>query len=288
MFNISIFIGGVMVKEIIKIGCIKHRYPDSTEINICGLEFSMLAGERVGLLGTNGCGKTTLLSHITGLLSPQEGEVKVLNLNPAKDFNKLRPHLGVLLQSAQEQLIGPTVWDDVAFAPMNYRLPEEEVKRRVTETLEELNISHLAGKIPHYLSGGEQQKVALAGALVMRPKLLVLDEPFSRIDQRSKKEIIELLNNVNKKYGTAILFTTHDMSPLLPLADTVYVMKEGEILARGNPLDILTNKGILNQAGLETPDLVELFYLLNKGGLDLPPTLCLEEAAKLLLKILKT
>lgn len=275
------------MNEILRIGCIKHRYADSTEINICGLNFVMSQGEKVALLGANGCGKTTLLSHIIGLLAPEEGEVKVFGLNPTRDFKKLRPMLGVLLQSAQEQLIGPTVWDDVAFAPLNSRWPLEEVKRSVDEVLADLGIRHLAPKIPHYLSGGEQQKVALAGALVMRPKLLVLDEPFSRVDQRSKKEIILFLDSINKKYDTSILFTTHDMSPIYPLADTVYVMKEGEILARGTPMEIISNYDILHAAGLETPDLLELFNYLKERGVDLPPTLSLEEAADVLLKEIK-
>ncbi len=276
-----------MKEEIINIGCIKHKYADSTEVNICGINFVMYQGEKVALLGANGCGKTTLLSHIMGMLAPQEGEVRVLGLNPSRDFKKLRPKMGVLLQSAHEQLIGPTVWDDVAFSPLNSRWPKEEVADRVEEVLAELGIGHLARKIPHYLSGGEQQKVALAGALVMRPKLLVLDEPFSRVDQRSKKEIINFLGEINKKDNTSILFTTHDLSPIFPLADTVYVMEQGEILARGTPMDILSDREILHKAGLETPDLLELFYCLNEKGVALPPTLSLEEAADLLLKEIK-
>jgi cobalt/nickel transport system ATP-binding protein len=271
-----------MVKEIVKIGCIRHQYSDSTEVNICGLNFLMHPGEKVALLGANGCGKTTLLSHIIGLLSPTEGEVQVLGLNPAKDFKKLRGQIGVLLQTAQDQLIGPTVWDDVAFAPQNARWPREVVKERVDRVLAELGIRHLASKIPHYLSGGEQQKVALAGALVMSPRLLVLDEPFSRVDQRSRKEIIQLLLDINARDGTALLFTTHDWTPVAPLADTVYVMRQGEILSRGTPGEILTDRELLRKAGLETPDLLELFYALKEKGVELPPTLSLEEAAAVL------
>ncbi len=272
------------MKEIINIGCIKHRYADSTEVNICGLHFLMYPGEKVALLGANGCGKTTLLSHVIGLLAPQEGEVRVLGMDPSRDFKKLRTHMGVLLQSAQEQLIGPTVWDDVAFAPLNSRWPKEAVEERVDQVMEELGISHLARKIPHYLSGGEQQKVALAGALVMRPRLLVLDEPFSRMDQRSKKEITSLLLDINSKYGMAILFTSHDLAPIAPLADTVYVMREGEILARGTPVEVLTDQNLLQKAGLETPDLLELFSALKEKGVDLPATLSLEEAAAALVR----
>jgi len=267
------------VKKIVEIGCISHRYPDSTEVCICGLEFFMYEKEVVGLLGGNGSGKTTLLSHITGLLSPTEGQVRVFNLDPRKEFKKIWKHIGVLLQSAEEQLIGPTVRDDIAFSLKNAGWPREYMKRRVDEVMQDLQITHLAEKIPHYLSGGERQKVALAGALALRPRLLILDEPFSRVDQKSKKELAELLRAVNVRHETAILFTVHDLSHLPSLAHTVYVMKQGELLARGCPQEILLNLPLLKEAGLEPPSILELVELLRERGVDLPYTLDPEELA---------
>lgn len=271
-----------MVKRIVEIGCISHRYPDSTEVRICGLEFFMHEREIVGLLGSNGSGKTTLLSHITGLLAPAEGAVRVFDLEPRKDFKKLWKKLGVLLQSAEEQLIGPTVKDDIAFSLKNAGWPRDYIDKRVEEVMIDLGITYLADKIPHYLSGGEQQKVALAGALALRPGLLVLDEPFSRVDQKSKKELVELLKEINTKHETSVLFTVHDLSHLFSLAHTVYVMKQGELLARGRPVDVLLDLPLLKEAGLEPPSILELVELLRERGVEVPYTLDPEELANVL------
>ncbi|MDW7674145.1 MAG: ATP-binding cassette domain-containing protein [Bacillota bacterium] len=268
------------MKRIIEIGCISHCYPDSTEVQICGMDFVMHAGERVALLGSNGSGKTTLLSHITGLLSPTVGSVKVFDVDPRKQFKQIRHRLGIVLQAPEEQIIGPTVWDDVAFSLLNAGWSQERVENRVEEVLTELKILKLANKIPHYLSGGEQQKVALAGALALQPDLLVLDEPLSKLDQRGKTDLVCTLNSLNKKYGTAIVFTVHELSKLAEMADTVYVIKEGRFIAKGKPMEIITNLSILQEAGLEAPPLLQLIRLLNKKGLDIPSTLDYEKLAE--------
>ncbi len=274
------------MKRIVDIGCISHRYPDSTEVRICGLEFFMYEKEVVGLLGGNGSGKTTLLSHITGLLAPTEGDVRVLGLEPHKAFKKLWKKLGVLLQSLEEQLIGPTVRDDIAFSLKNAGWPRDYIEKRVEEVMADLKITHLADKIPHYLSGGEQQKVALAGALALRPQLLILDEPFSRVDQKSKKELVTLLKEINHKYETAILFTAHDLSHLPSLAHTVYIMKQGELLARGRPEEVLLDLPLLKEADLEPPSILELVGLLRKRNIEVPYTLDPEELADMISRLL--
>ncbi len=267
------------MKRIVEIGCISHRYPDSTEVRICGLDFYMHENEVVGLLGGNGSGKTTLLSHITGLLAPAEGDVRVFGLEPHRAFKKLWKKMGVLLQSVEEQLIGPTVRDDIAFSLKNAGWPRDYIEKRVEEVMIDLRITHLADKIPHYLSGGEQQKVALAGALALRPKLLILDEPFSRVDQKSKKELVVLLKEINHQYETAVLFTVHDLSHLPALAHTVFVMKQGELLARGRPEEVLLDLPLLKEAGLEPPSILELVELLRKRNIEVPYTLDPEELA---------
>jgi len=274
------------VRRIVDIGCISHRYPDSTEVRICGLEFFMHEKEVVGLLGGNGSGKTTLLSHITGLLAPSQGEVSVFGLQPRREFKQLWKKIGVLLQSVDEQLIGPTVRDDIAFSLKNAGWPREDTENRVKEVMNDLGIVHLADKIPQHLSGGEKQKVALAGALALKPGLLVLDEPFSRVDQKSKKELAGLLKKITHRHETAILFTAHDLSHLPDLADTVYVMKQGELLARGRPGDILLDLELLKNAGLEPPSILELVELLRERGIDVPYTLNPGELADYLANIL--
>ena len=182
------------METIVAVSCLKHIYPDTTEIHICGLDFLVNRGERVVVLGGNGSGKTTLLYHILGLLKPDEGKVSVFGVNPASEYKALRERIGVLLQNVEEQILSPTVWEDISFSPRNYGYAKEKTGRMVEEVMAELGIAHLRDRICHYLSGGEKRKVALAGALVMRPELLVLDEPFEGLDTRSRTELVEILN----------------------------------------------------------------------------------------------
>ena len=193
---------------LVSVSCLKHVYPDTTEIHMCGLDFVVKRGERVVVLGGNGSGKTTLLYHILGLLAPDEGSVAVFDVNPAKQYNAIRERIGVLLQNVDDQILSPTVWDDISFSPRNYGYGKEETARMVEQIMAEMGIQNLRDKICHYLSGGEKRKVALAGALVLRPELLILDEPFEGLDSRSRSELVALLNKRNQEGMTIIMFDT--------------------------------------------------------------------------------
>ena len=210
-------------EAVVTVSCLKHTYPDTTEVHICGLDFVVNRGERVVVLGGNGSGKTTLLYHILGLLRPDEGKVEVFGRNPATEFPAIRERIGVLLQNVDEQILSPTVREDISFSPRNYGVGREETARMVDGVMAELGIARLADKICHYLSGGEKRKVALAGALVMRPDLLILDEPFEGLDTRSRSELVELLNRRNRD-GMGIIMSTHDLNLVGEFADRVYVL----------------------------------------------------------------
>lgn len=272
--------------EVVKVKCLRHVYPDKTEVKLCGLDFVVRAKEKVLILGPNGSGKTTLLNHIIGLLKPVEGEVRVLGVDPVKEFNVLRRRVGVVLQNVDEQIIGPTVWDDIALAPRNHGLNPREVREMVEDILREINIWHLKDKIPHYLSGGEKKKVALAGAMVMRPELLIMDEPFDGLDPRSKREIIDLLWKFNQEFGTTIIMANHDVNLVPLIADRVYVISDGMIRLHGSPREIFNRPDIFRQAGLEPPLLAELFYELAQKGVNVDIPLTLEEARRQLLPLL--
>ncbi len=221
------------MEEIVRISCVEHVYPDSTQVKLCGLDFVVRDGDRVVIIGPNGSGKTTLLFHILGILKPNQGSVRVFGQDPAKDYDKIREKIGVVLQNVEEQIIAPTVEDDVSFSPRNYGYSPEDTEKLVGLALDELGISHVRKKICHYLSGGEKRKVALAGALVLKPKLLVLDEPFEGLDPMSRRELIELLNRLNKEWGMAIIMSTHDINIVSQMADYVYVLGPGgQILLR--------------------------------------------------------
>jgi len=276
------------MNELVKVKCLRHIYPDKTEVKLCGLDFVVRAGEKALVLGPNGSGKTTLLAHLTGLLKPVEGEVRVLGFDPVKKFNTLRKRMGVVFQNVDEQIIGPTVWDDIAFAPRNYGLNARVVNEMVENIFHEMNLWPLKDKIPHYLSGGEKKKVALAGAMVMRPELLIMDEPFDGLDPVSKKEIIDLLQRFNREYGTTMVMTNHDVNLVPLIADSVYVISDGMIRLHGSPREVFARPDVLRQANLEPPLLVDLFAELAREGMPVDVPLTLEEARRQLLQLFKS
>jgi cobalt/nickel transport system ATP-binding protein len=272
---------GAVSEAIVRVSCVRHTYPDRTQVHLCGLDFVVERGQRVVMLGPNGCGKTTLLYHILGLLEPQEGEVSVFGVNPARHFNRIRERVGVLLQSVDEQIIAPTVWDDVSFSPRNYGYGDGDVERMTREALERVGIAHLSHKVCHYLSGGEKRKVALAGALVLQPELLVLDEPFEGLDPASRADLVELLNQLHHQHGVTLVVATHDVNVVKAMADVVYVLvRGGEIVAHGSPEQIFRDPAVLRNSNIEPPVLAELFECLEKAGVALGRPLSVAEAAQ--------
>jgi cobalt/nickel transport system ATP-binding protein len=270
---------------IVRVSCVRHTYPDKTSVHLCGLDFVVEPGQRVVVLGPNGCGKSTLLYHILGLLSPEEGDVRVFGVDPARQFSKIRERVGVLLQNADEQIIAPTVWDDVSFSPRNYGYSDREVERKVGDALRRMGIEHLRHKVCHYLSGGEKRKVALAGALVLDPELLVLDEPFEGLDPASRGEMLDLLNHLNREHRVSFVVATHDVQLVAPLADKVYVLRAGgEIVAQGAPAEIFQEPDLLRASNIEPPVLAELFQRLERAGHRLGRPQSPEEAAERLLR----
>jgi len=274
------------MKNLVNVHCIKHVYPDKTEVAVCGLDFTVGEGERVVILGPNGAGKTTLLSHIMGLLTPIEGSVEVMGLKPDKHFNSIRKHIGVMFQNVDEQIIGPTVFDDIAFALRNDRMPKKQVDEAVNLVAKNIGIEGMLTKIPHYLSGGQKKKVALAGALVMKPKLLILDEPFEGLDPVSKNEMIDYLNRLSREEGIALIVATHDINVVPQIADTLYVLSGGKIIARGIPSEVFSQTEVLKEARLEPPVLMELFLRLNQNGFSLGIPKNIDDAEKRLKNLL--
>lgn len=275
-------------EPIVRVSCVRHTYPDRTTVHLCGLDFVVEKGQRVVILGPNGCGKSTLLYHILGLLKPQEGEVSVFGADPGRQFNKIRERIGVLLQNADEQIIAPTVFDDVSFSPRNYGYTDAEVDAKTHAALKRVGIEHLQHKVCHYLSGGEKRKVALAGALVLDPELLVLDEPFEGLDPASRNEILELLNRLNREQGVSLVVATHDVPLVAPLADKVYVLRKGgEIVAQGPPAEIFRDVAMLERSNIEPPVLAELFQKLEGLGVPVGRPENVEQALAMLAPHLK-
>ncbi|TCK97773.1 cobalt/nickel transport system ATP-binding protein [Natranaerovirga hydrolytica] len=273
--------------EVVKVCCLKHIYPDKTEVSLCGLDFVVQKGQRVVVLGANGSGKTTLLSHVLGLLCPVEGQVEVVGKQPYKQFNEVRKHLGVVFQNVDEQIIGPTVYDDIAFTAKNDKMPKDEISERVNAIAKTLKIESLLEKIPHYLSGGQKKKVALAGAMVTDPDILILDEPFDSLDPRSKWEMVDYLNQLNQEKNTSLIITTHDINVVPKIADVVYVIDKGVFKTKGNPEEVFSQIEILKEANLEAPLLTDLFARLRNKGYDLNVPISVEDAEREILKVLQ-
>jgi cobalt/nickel transport system ATP-binding protein len=274
-------------EAIVSVSCLKHVYPDTTEIHICGLDFVVNRGERVVILGGNGSGKTTLLYHILGLLTPNEGRVAVFGLNPSEKYHEVRERIGVLLQNMDDQILSPTAWEDISFSPRNYGYGKEETARMVDQVMDELGIQHLRDKICHYLSGGEKRKVALAGALVMRPELLILDEPFEGLDSRSRTELVSLLNKRNEE-GMTIIMSTHDLNLVAAFADRVYVLaKEHGVIAAGTPSEIFMQVEALKASNIDPPLLTELFIKLRSHGVAVDVPVHVDQAVIDLVRLIK-
>lgn len=266
-------------ERIVEIDCITHIYPDMTKVQICGLEFTVNQGERVGILGANGCGKTTLIKHLLGILMPKEGSVRVFGLDPVREYSKIRQRVGVVMQDVDEQILGPTVYDDILFAPLNYGVPKARAEAMAKVVIDKLNIESLRGKIVHYLSGGEKKKVALAGALVLEPDLLILDEPFTGLDPKSRKDLIQTLNELNQERGITLIMTLHEVELVSEVTDILYLMHgHGDLSERGTPADIFGRFRDLEHYNLDEPTLTKLFKGLRKEGLDFGDPLRVDEA----------
>lgn len=269
--------------EVVRVSCVRHRYEDGSMIALCGLDFVATRGSRVAVLGPNGSGKTTMLFHILGILQPDEGLVRVFGVDPATRWDDIRTRVGVVLQNVDEQLLAPTVAEDVGFTPRQLGMPEDEVERRVAAAMDRLRIVHLADRVPHNLSGGEKRKVALAGALVMQPELLVLDEPFEGLDPKSRAEAVTLLAGLADQ-GTTVIMTTHDIDAVPEFADYAYVLKSGgEIAMRGTPAELFARADELAESNVRPPVLAALFRELARLQPDAPaPELSVGRAAEAL------
>lgn len=205
------------------------------------------SGERVGIIGPNGAGKTTLFLTICGVLRPSSGAVSVFG-KPVIP-GQFRPDVGLVFQNPNDQLFSPSVWDDVAFGVENLGYSDAEVARQVHETLEQLGILDYRDRPPHHLSGGQKRMVAIAGVLAMKPDLILYDEPSANLDLRSRRRLIEFL----QQSPQTLLVASHDLDLILELCDRVLVLDNGHLVADGPPAEILSDRHLMESHGLETP-----------------------------------
>ena len=219
--------------------------PAFSEINL-----SIDAGSFVLLAGRNGAGKTTLLRHLNGLRQPDRGEVRLDGVPVARDLARARQMVGMVFQDADSQIVGETVFDDVAFGPENLCWPRDRIEARVAATLASVGIAALADHSPHTLSGGEKRRLAIAGVLVMDPEVVVLDEPFSNLDYPGTRQVLETIADLHAG-GRTIILTTHDVEKVFTLADRMVIMDGGRVVKDGRPGAVARDT---ERFGIRTPD----------------------------------
>jgi len=225
---------------------LRYRYPNGvTGLN--GVDLHVTHGERVAVLGPNGAGKTTLMLHLNGLLSG-EGSLEVAGVR-AGDVRALRAAVGLVFQDPDDQLFMPTVAEDVAFGPLNLGLERDEVRARVDGALAAVRMGHVTGRAPHQLSLGQRRRVAIATVLAMQPRLLVLDEPSANLDPRARRELLEVLDTIDR----TMVVVTHDLPFAAQLCERAVLLSGGRIAADGPCSEILADEDLLAEHDLELP-----------------------------------
>jgi cobalt/nickel transport system ATP-binding protein len=238
-----------MSHHIIDFKDVHFRYPDGTEA-VKGISFRITHGESVGLVGANGAGKSTLLMQINGYLLPSAGRVSIGDLElTRKTRQEIRKKVGVVFQNPDDQLFMPTVREDVAFGPLNLGLTPEKVLERVNAALQTVGCLDVKEKPPHHLSGGQKRAVAIATVLAMEPDILVMDEPSSNLDPRSRRTLMELL----KGFSHTKIVASHDLDFILDVCRRCLVIRDGRIVADGPATTILTDQALLEANNLELP-----------------------------------
>lgn len=238
-----------MTAPVVEAQALSFAYPDGHRA-LNGISFGIERGESVAVIGGNGAGKSTLLLHLIGFLRPTSGCVRVGGFTVGRDtLTQVRRMMGMVFQDPDDQLFMSTVWDDVAFGPLNMGLSTEEVNMRAREALEVVGASHLAARPPYRLSGGEKRAVAIAGVLAMAPSILIMDEPNDGLDPAARRRLIKLLRG----FAHTQIIATHDLDLVLELCSRVLVMHDGLVEADGTPQEIFRDTALLGRCQLEPP-----------------------------------
>ncbi|MFI3175714.1 MAG: energy-coupling factor transporter ATPase [Bacillota bacterium] len=254
-----------------------HIYNANTTFERMALKnvsLEIATGEFIGLIGHTGSGKSTLIQHLNGTLSPLSGTIMIDGENIHKDKQTLRntrKKVGLAFQYPEHQLFEMTVYDDVAFGPKNLHLSEEEIKKNTTWALDLVGISsELYEKSPFELSGGQKRRVAIAGVLAMKPSVLVLDEPTAGLDPRGRDEILQAIDNLHKTSGLTVILVSHSMEDVAKLASRIVVMHSGAVAMTGTPQEVFLRVEELEKIGLSAPQITYVFKELKAKGLDVP------------------
>jgi len=258
--------------EILSLNNVTFSYtPEDNESRnaVENVSFAVQEGEWIAIVGHNGSGKSTIAKLMNGLLYPQQGDVRILReVLTEENLWESRSQMGMVFQNPDNQFVGATVQDDVAFALENNGVPFEEMVKRVHAALEQVKMSDFLDHEPHHLSGGQKQRVAIAGALALKPKLLILDEATSMLDPQGRGEVLQTVQTLRAETGLTVLSITHDLEEAM-LADRILFMNDGKKFAEGTPVEIFALGDKLVELGLDLPFAMKLSKLLQKEGVPL-------------------
>lgn len=252
------------MKKVIEINKLSYFYTDGTQA-LKDVRLDIYQGETVAIIGPNGAGKSTLLLHLNGVLRGGSNSIVISGMRMEEgNLREIRSKVAVVFQDPDDQLFSPTVFDDVAFGPLNMGLSKDVVMERVKRALRQVDMEGYEDRCPHHLSLGEKRRISLATVLSMKPEILVLDEPTANLDPRARRGLITLLSDLQ----ITKIIATHDMELAAETCSKTVLLSEGRVVANGNTRDILTNEEFLKAHGLEPPPPVRIFKLM--GFKDIP------------------
>lgn len=255
--------------KIIEVRNVFFRYNETEEDVIKNVSFSLDEGEWLAIVGHNGSGKSTLAKLLNGLLQPYSGTVTIdgFETNDINQVWNIRKQVGIVFQNPDNQFVGTTVMDDVAFGLENNGIPREEMLKRIHDSLRKVHMEKFFDHEPHRLSGGQKQRVAIAGIIALKPKIIILDEATSMLDPKGRKEVIDVVKNLNETENITVISITHDIEEAM-LADRMIVMNQGEKVLEGRPQDIFTNyRDKLKEYKLDVPFVIQLKQKLAERGI---------------------
>jgi energy-coupling factor transport system ATP-binding protein len=265
------------MSEAIRVEHLNYAYPgvdDTPGVSVfTDLNLTIEEGSFVAIIGSNGCGKSTLAKHFNSILLPCGGKVYVCGLDTSDDdlLMKVRRHVGMVFQNPDNQIVANVVEEDVAFGPENLGVASPEIRNRVDRALKQVGMYDYRGHAPHLLSGGQKQRVAIAGVIAMEPKCIVLDEPTAMLDPRGRKEVMDTVLTLNQEKGITVVLITHHMDEAAR-AGRVVVLHKGSVALDGTPQEVFARTDVLHSIGLAAPETVELCFALREAGYQLPLT----------------
>ncbi|HAA81311.1 MAG: ABC transporter related [Caldanaerobacter subterraneus] len=279
----------------IKVENLSFVYNEGTPyatVALNNVTFEIQDEEFVGIIGHTGSGKSTLIQHLNGLLKPTSGKIYIngVDITDKKvSLKDVRKEVGLVFQYPEYQLFEETIFKDIAFGPTNLGLSEEEIEKRVYEAMDIVGINReLADKSPFEVSGGQKRRIAIAGILAMKPKILILDEPTAGLDPKGKEEILNKIKEIHDKYKMITILVSHSMEDIARFADKIIVMNKGRIEVIGTPREVFREAEKLEKIGLGVPQITSLARELQKKGVAIPEDiLTIEEAKEYIVRYLR-